>query len=80
MMKKKLTEINKHEKKKELEMESKSLMKYLKGLNDPRKEKGKRHEQELIIIVCLMMGCKSMREISCYSHRHEWLHSRLKLH
>jgi hypothetical protein len=34
---------------KEIEMESKSLMEYLKGLNDPRKEKGKHHEQEVIL-------------------------------
>jgi hypothetical protein len=42
-------------------MERKSLMEYLKGLSDVRKEKGKRHEQEVILVIIimgLMMGCK----------------------
>ncbi len=45
-------------------MENKSLMVYLKGLSDKRKKKGKRHEQKIIlviIIIDLIMGCKSMR-------------------
>jgi hypothetical protein len=34
-------------------MESKSLMEYLKGLSDVRKEKGKRHEQEVILVIII---------------------------
>ena len=65
-------------------MESKSLMVYLKELSDPRKEKGKRHEQEVILIMLilgLMIGCKSMREISrfCSQYREE-LSQKLPLH
>jgi hypothetical protein len=44
--------IVKKRKKKEKEMESKSLMVYLKELKElsaPLKEKGKRHEQEVIL-------------------------------
>ncbi len=51
-------------------MERKSLMEYLKGLSDVRKEKGKRHEQEMILVIIimgLMVGCKSMREISRFA-------------
>jgi non-canonical purine NTP pyrophosphatase (RdgB/HAM1 family) len=51
-------------------MESKSLMVYLRELSAPRKEKGNRHEQEvilMIIILGLMMGCKSMREITRFA-------------
>ena len=46
-------------------MERKSLLGYLKGLSAQGKEKGKRHEQEEILVIIkmgLMMGCKSMRE------------------
>ena len=65
-------------------MESKSLMEYLKGLNDPRKEKGKRHEQEVILVIIimgLMMGFKSMREISRFaSNNSKELFKKMRLH
>jgi hypothetical protein len=35
-------------------MKSKSLMEYLKVLSDVRKEKGKRHEQEVILVIILV--------------------------
>jgi len=57
--------IENERKKKGKGMENKSLMGYLKGLSAPRKEKGKRHEQEEILVIIkmgLMMGCKRMRE------------------
>jgi hypothetical protein len=49
---------------------------YLKELREPRKDKGKRHEQEIILIIIilgLMIGCKNMREIShfCSQYREE---------
>ena len=62
-------------------MERKSLMEYLKGLSDVRKEKGKRHEQEVILVIIimgLMMGCKSMgveqhpKEEGCIKERKEY--------
>jgi len=65
-------------------MESKSLMMYLNGLSDPRKAKGKRHEQEVILIIIilgLMMGRKSMREIARFASQHsEELSKKLPLH
>jgi hypothetical protein len=65
-------------------MESKSLMEYLKGLSDVRKEKGKRHEQEVILVIIimgLMMGCKSMREISRLAEQNrEKLLEKMPLH
>jgi hypothetical protein len=65
-------------------MESKSLMVYLRELSDPRKEKGKRHEQEVILIIIilgLMIGCKSMREISRFAWEYrEDLSKKLPLH
>jgi len=65
-------------------MESKSLMMYLKGLSDPRKAKGKRHEQEVILIIIilgLMMGRKSMREIARFGSQYsEELSKKLPLH
>ena len=65
-------------------MERKSLLGYLKGLSDPRKEKGKRHEQEVILVIIimgLMMGCKSMREISRFaSNYREELFNKMPLH
>ena len=65
-------------------MESKSLMMYLKGLSDPRKAKGKRHEQEVILIIIilgLMVGRKSMREIARFGSQYsEELSKKLPLH
>jgi len=46
--------IENERKKKGKGMENKSLMGYLKGLSDPRKEKGKRHEQEVILVIIKM--------------------------
>jgi predicted HTH domain antitoxin len=65
-------------------MEIKSLMVYLRELSDRRKEKGKRHEQEVILIIIilgLMMGCKSMREISRFAWEYrEELSKKMPLH